>query len=604
MNTPIVKKHELHLEPVTNDPVIGAGPAESALLPHHGQPAEDQSSLRLKWPAPRPDGKRHVSPSRVHARSRRVTYQREPRPGSLCEEFEELQRRMLCVHDAMRSRRGARSMVIVPSRAVDERREGPAETQAYEERLLCLLLMLNDPGLSVVYVTSWPIAPAIIDYYLSLLPPAVRSNARQRATFLTVRDRSTRPLTEKLLERSRVLSRIRWALPRSGLGQLVPYATTSLERELALALDIPMYGADPRLADFGTKSGARALFARAGVPHPLGMGRIRRADEAIDAIARLRSVKPDLGTAVLKLEDGACGDGNAVVDLSGLPQPGAQHERACIGQRLERMAPEAGWLKAMDYLRELARRGGVVEEWITGSEMRSPSVQLELTPAAEVTIVSTHDQLLGGPGGQRYEGCRFPAEPAYALAVTTLASKIGRELAGAGVIGRAGIDFVTVRDDEGRWRPYAIEINLRKGGTTHPFAILEQLTGGTYDAGPATFVTRTGAPRHYVATDHLEDPSLRRLGHAGVLRLIDHGPLGFDRRRGVGVVFHMLSALDAAGRAGLTAVGHSAADAQHRFEQARSVLLDAATSGACAPARMAAVSAVVVRRGRRCVRSV
>ena len=36
------------------------------------------------------------------------------------------------------------------------------------------------------------------------------------------------------------------------------------------------------------------------------------------------------------------------------------------------------------------------------------------------------------------------------------------------------LDFVVVRSN-GKWEPYAIEINLRKGGTTHPFLTLQFL---------------------------------------------------------------------------------------------------------------------------------
>ncbi len=43
------------------------------------------------------------------------------------------------------------------------------------------------------------------------------------------------------------------------------------------------------------------------------------------------------------------------------------------------------------------------------------------------------------------------------------------------------VDFVVVQDDEGTWTPYAIELNLRKGGTTHPFLTLQFLCGGNYD---------------------------------------------------------------------------------------------------------------------------
>ena len=40
----------------------------------------------------------------------------------------------------------------------------------------------------------------------------------------------------------------------------------------------------------------------------------------------------------------------------------------------------------------------------------------------------------------------------------------------------------------------AIEINLRKGGTTHPFLTLQFLTDGTYDPEAAVF-TAPGARR-------------------------------------------------------------------------------------------------------------
>ena len=215
------------------------------------------------------------------------------------------------------------------------------------------------------------------------------------------------------------------------------------------------------------------------------------------------------------------------------------------------------------FLETLTRRGGIVEERITGEELRSPSVQLEITPAGEVEVVSTHDQVLGGPSGQSYIGCRFPASPAYAPAITDLARKVGRRLAGAGVIGRCAVDFVARRDGDGRWHPYAIELNLRSGGTTHPFAALSLLTGGAYHAPTATFTTPAGVQKHYVATDHLAAPSPR-----GVARL------GFDHARQRGVVFHMLSALDPLGFVGLTAIGDDPLDAQRCYDRARAVLLE------------------------------
>jgi hypothetical protein len=268
---------------------------------------------------------------------------------------------------------------------------------------------------------------------------------------------------------------------------------------------------------------------------------------------------------VLKLDAGVSGEGNALIDVRGATDDE-------LGERFDAMALEANVPLAI-YLERLSH-GGIVEERIVGDELGSPSVQLEL--GAEARIVSTHDQILSG---QRYLGCRFPAEPAYARAITESARKIGTALVEAGARGRAGIDYVVARDAGGDWQAYAIEVNLRSGGTTHPLAALELLSGGAYDADTATFTAPCGSPRHYVATDHLESPRLRALGHNGLLRLAALPRLAAD---GCGVVFHMLSALDELGRVGLTAIGSTAADAQSRFEHAQELLLDAASEYAVA----------------------
>jgi hypothetical protein len=461
-----------------------------------------------------------------------------------------------------------RSVVIVPSRTIEKFHEPAAETQAYEERLLCLMLMLRDPGLRVIYVTSSPVAEPIVDYYLSLLPIEIRDEARARLTMISADDASIRPLSAKLLERPTLLTRIRWAIPDHDDAYLVPYVSTELEYELGRALGIPVHGADPALSYLGTKSGARELFARAGVPLPLGVEHVRTRGDVIAAIARLRGARPRVAEVVVKLDSGVSGEGNAIVNLRRLPRPGARTEFVRIGERVDSMRLHAAGVSLGDYLQRL-ERGGVVEERIVGRELDSPSVQLELTDG-HARIVSTHDQILDG---QRYLGCRFPADARYAGAITAAARRVGALLAEAGAIGRAAIDFVVARDGPGAWRAYAIELNLRKGGTTHPLAALELLSGGTYDPESATFRAACGAPRHYVATDHLESPRLTALGHGGLLSLAALPRLAAD---GCGVVFHMLSALDELGRVGLTAIGHTAADAQLRFEHAQELLLTAA----------------------------
>jgi hypothetical protein len=515
------------------------------------------------WPADPSPSEAKSPPQRARGSSR----ERERSAG-----FARLQHRLVTVQAAARDGLAGRTVVVVPSRGVDRWHEPPAEAQAYEERLLSALFELSDPNVRLTYVTSSPIAPSIVDYYLSLLAPRVRRSARRRLTLVALGDPGARPLTAKLLERPSVLEQIRRSIPDRQLSYLVPYGVTRHELDLALELDVPIYGADPRHARWGTKSGSRELFALVGIPRPLGVEHIASVGEAIDAVSRLRKIKPRLSQLVMKLNEGVSGEGNAIIDLAGLPAPGADDERLRLGERLATLAPEGSIVTADAYLAKLAAKGGIVEERIEGHELRSPSVQFEVTAAGHVKLVSTHDQILGGPGGQHYLGCRFPADSSYAPAISEPARRVAQRLAEMGIIGRFSIDFVVARITATHWEPYALELNLRVGGTTHPYQALAHLAGGVYDAETATFTTAAGGRRHYVATDHVQTRELRALGRDGVLALARRNDLRFDRTRGVGAVFHMLSSLDELGRAGFTAIGENPDEADAIYAHVEATL--------------------------------
>ena len=127
-----------------------------------------------------------------------------------------------------------------------------------------------------------------------------------------------------------------------------------------------------------------------------------------------------------------------------------------------------------DWYREALARGGVVEELVSGEGFTSPSVQVDIRPGGSVQVLATHEQVLGGVSGQVYMGCRFPAEPAYAPLLAEHGRRAGAALAGAGALGRFSLDFAVVLTPGG-WRVAALEINLRKGGTTHPYTCLRNL---------------------------------------------------------------------------------------------------------------------------------
>jgi hypothetical protein len=139
-----------------------------------------------------------------------------PRPGSPEElsRFRELQRRLAPLfRRAFPDPRAPQTVVVVPSMTLD-----PAELAKltgaahYEERLLCILMLLRRPRTRVVYVTSEPIPASIVEYYLHLLPGVPCHHARERLTLISCHDGSALPLTAKILARPRLCARIRAAI--------------------------------------------------------------------------------------------------------------------------------------------------------------------------------------------------------------------------------------------------------------------------------------------------------------------------------------------------------------------------------------------------------
>jgi hypothetical protein len=471
-------------------------------------------------------------------------------------EFQALQRKLVPLWKSLSGLSDdEQTIVVVPSLTLDLSFLSGAELQAYEERFLFMLMLLRQPRAVMVYATSQAIDPVVVDYYLSLLPGVIPSHARARLHLVSPLDGSPKPLTYKLLARPRLLERIRGLIADPNRAHLVPFLTTEAERDLAVALGIPMYGADPAHLRFGTKSGSRRLFAEEGVSHPAGAEDLRTFDDLLRAIRELRTRRPDVRSVIVKHDEGVTGEGNATVDL-----------RDDVEECVRGMRFESSTTTFEEYLAKFEAEGGIVEERVTGAEIRSPSVQMRVTPLGELEILSTHDQLLGGPTGQAFLGAVFPADPAYATAITQEAAKVGRRLADEGVLGRFAIDFVIAREGS-TWRPFALEINLRKGGTTHPFLTLQFLTDGTYDAERAVFTAPDGSEKCFIASDHVESESYRGLTPLDLFDIaIRHG-LHFDQSRQTGVVFHMLASLGSRGRFGLTAVENSAEDARALYDR-------------------------------------
>ncbi|MCS6886504.1 MAG: ATP-grasp domain-containing protein [Acidobacteriota bacterium] len=515
----------------------------------------------------------------------RYARQLSPAPGSAEEiaEFHALQMKMPRMFEYVsKNRQSEHTSVIVPSMTLHKEELLKLKGAIYyEERLLYLLMLLRRPRTKLIFVTSKQIHQSIVDYYLHLLTGVPASHARKRLILLDTNDNSNTPLSQKILERPMLMHRIKSSIRDKENAHLVTFNTTPLERTLSVQLGIPLYGLDPQLLDLGSKSGCREIFREAGIPMPAGFERLRTTADIVDALSELWQMRPEIKRAVVKLNEGFSGEGNAIFDYRDIMPAkalnSAERKKIIEDKLVTGLKYEAASETWESFAQKFYNMGGIVEEFIEGEVKRSPSVQCRVNAIGEPQVISTHDQLLGGPSGQVYLGCTFPADSSYRMMIQDYGDTIAKVLAKKGVIGRFAVDFVVVKKNND-WDCYAIEINLRKGGTTHPFLMMKFLTDGRYDRESGLFLTSSGHPRYYLASDNLTSPNYKGVSPDDLIDIAVYHDLHFHSASERGVVFHLIGAMSEFGKLGVTCIGKSPKDAQKLYDDILEVL-DKETSG-------------------------
>ncbi|MDQ3620231.1 MAG: peptide ligase PGM1-related protein [Actinomycetota bacterium] len=421
----------------------------------------------------------------------------------------------------------------------------------YEERSLFTLLLLRNPGVRVIYVTALPIDAAVVDYYLSFLDDP--DGARERLTLIDLGDPEVRALSAKLLERPEVVERISRAIAGDD-ACLVPFNVTPLEADLAELLGIPLYGPRPDLIRWGSKSGGRRIARRAGVPILEGAEDLHELEDVEEVIEQLRLSLPEAEAVVVKLNNGFSGQGNVVVELAAPVAPIARSKSSFC-------ATEETW---PSFALKLKDEGGIVEELKRSDGLVSPSVQLRISATGSIEVVSSHDQVLGGLDNQVYLGCQFPARAEYRQTIHELAARVGGELAAEGVIGVFGIDFIVILEGESR-AIYLSEINLRMGGTTHPYFMANLALRGNYEAATGELMSGT-APKTYFATDNLKSDAYEGLCPNDVIASVADAGLAFSPDTGTGVLLHLLGALHDFGKVGATCMANTDRDSAELYD--------------------------------------
>lgn len=545
---------------------------------------------------------------------------------------------------SIKSNNAPTTLVVIPSMDVDTfelQRIFPTMIPILEERQLYnLLLLCENPNLQIIYVTSENVSEHVVGYYLRLGTDKVKwRDQLPRLHMLSVNDNSMQTtLSQKILERPKLLSQLRELTfpspPNSSSLQdnsggrvhsksnakqhyvgLSVFTGSSGCSRLSRALGLPLLEADLAQLHWGTKQGSREIFSAAKVPYPRGtpdkdcgdydslltalfdesqncdnnkynwedsIRYIRSPHVLSIGLARqilLKNVRPQRW--MVKLNQGFCGKGNAILDLTELQNDPryqiceAMHsshvetQLSNVGEKINALAIDIeSRLPSMRFedptltwdARENSehpgfcfqmRRLGVIAEELYGSSsdfaksekseiiIRSPSFQGVIVANGErcesdlnlnertVHMISTHEQILHG---LVFMGCQMPASDAYRSILVDYGLKVGDQLAQRGVIGHFSVDFLAIRrvnNDDSKvsdeWDIVAVEINLRQGGTTHPHAAMEILVGGDINKMDCTFKTKEGSiSRYYVATDSFKDALLKNLTDADIIRAIEN----------------------------------------------------------------------------------
>lgn len=321
-------------------------------------------------------------------------------------------------------------------------------------------------------------------------------------------------LSDKILRQKKLITLlqelIRSPFGSNALGQnqtvgMSVFTGSDSVDELSHKLGVKLLEASGESLHFGTKQGSREIFAACGISHPAGTpslededlltygdasehggGKvywaynhryIRSSHNLALGIARkiLRGIRPEKW--IVKLNQGFSGKGNASIDLKHIQRrfagckAGDDEAALRIAEQIEKEFatnlkcedPKMTWYdtdEQVGFQTQIRRLGVIAEVFIEGEVPTSPSIQA-IIEGDDVSLVSTHEQVLDG---QVYSGCRNPCNPAYRASIMEAGLKVGKFLAAHGVRGHFSVDFLACKQPKiGSWDVYAVEVNLRQG---------------------------------------------------------------------------------------------------------------------------------------------
>jgi hypothetical protein len=312
------------------------------------------------------------------------------------------------------------------------------------------------------------------------------------------------------------------------------------------------------------------VFRAAGVLMPFGFERLKTPDDIAKRAGRDQETRPRGPPRGGQAQRGLLGRRQRAVLLRRRRRDAADGELAAkikIGCPRSFEAPNETWEAFAAKYEEMQ---GVVEAFVEGEVKTSPSVQCRVNAIGEPQVISTHDQVLGGPSGQVFLGCTFPAATS-----TGWRSRKGpgsrRPLAKKGVIGSVRHRLREVR------QPDRLDSLRHRGqppqrGNHPPVPHAEVPHRGAYNLEDGLFYAQSGRPKYYFATDTVQSERYKGLRAEDLVDIAVYHGLHFHGPTERGVVFHLIGALSEFGKLGIVSIGDNLQQARFLYKQTLQVL--------------------------------
>lgn len=424
----------------------------------------------------------------------------------------------------------------------------------YEERYLYQIFHLKDPKTKLVIVMSEGGSKILKEYFIAQISEVLgllKDDIKKRLKIIEIPNSENTPLIERLLKSKTHINQLKNCIVDKENTYLRYYRVTEQEIELSKILDIPYYGLSPQSFFINGKSGAKELFKKAGVPFPKGSNNLLKVKDVYTNVVKLsESSKNSL--YLLKINNEGAGVGIVELDLNNKE---AISSYKSFTNHLSSLLP----FSFQSFEKAFEKEGGILEEKMVGEKVASPSIQYEIYPSGKIVELSTHLQDMHGT---EYVGALFPAPCSYRHDIAKMGMRIAKQAYMYGAQGKLAIDFIVTKNKgQKKWNIYAIEINARKGGTTHPYNWAINLTNSAYNYKTGLMSNGHHKIYYYVTDTYgLEFPKFKALKEVAFLNSLKDSGLEFNLKTNTGVFVHMLSTLEESNKVGITIIAKEKRD--------------------------------------------